>query len=175
MTHFQLYNVSSIGWEEGPICQHSRGLRLVAVVVGEPSHSCWIEELGSYPEVLAVSAFGGGGSSELSMLHLQCLSDICHNYQVSELSHPRLTRHCPSEASSLSHTCVTVTGPVGTVLVCRASPTPSDPAACRLCEPLLFLVLLSGESGSLGAPRVLCFLSLGRSILKASTSCPRKS
>lgn len=95
MTHFQLYNVSSMGWEEGPICQHSRGLRLVTVVVGEPSQSCWIEELGSYPEVLAVSAFGGGGSSELSMLNLQCLSDICHNYQVSELSHPRLTRHGP--------------------------------------------------------------------------------
>lgn len=34
MTHFQLYNVSSMGREEGPICQHSWGLQLVVVVVG---------------------------------------------------------------------------------------------------------------------------------------------
>lgn len=41
---------------------------------GKLYQACWIEELGSDPEVLAVSAFGGGGSSEINMLDLQCLS-----------------------------------------------------------------------------------------------------
>jgi hypothetical protein len=80
-----------------------------------------------------------------------------------------------SDASSPS-----LAQPVGTVLVCSTSHTPSDPTACRLwllptstwslpiiLRAIAFPCSLSGEPASLGAPRVLCFLSLGRSILKA--------
>lgn len=83
MTHFQLYNVTAQFHGAGGRTHLSTQLRPVACGGGggeDYPQSCWIEELGTYPEMVAVSALNGGGSSEFSMLDLQCLSYICHNY-----------------------------------------------------------------------------------------------
>lgn len=110
MTHFQLYNVTAQFHGTGGRTHLSTQLGPAACSGdGALTPGLLDRELGTYPEVVAVSALGGGGSSELSMLDLQCLPYICPNYLGVGIVPPMAHQTWPlgtsvyPELSSLDH------------------------------------------------------------------------